>query len=59
MTHNRSITPSWLDPDSPHYTDQMSLYSDQKTKTMTLDLARIRDQAEKTYKPVPNFKNPE
>ena len=38
-------------PDSPHYTDQMQLYADQKTKTMTLDKAKIMAEAESIYHP--------
>ncbi len=38
-------------PDSPHYTDQMELYADQKTKTMTLDKAKIIAEAESVYHP--------
>ncbi|TNF26213.1 MAG: acylase [Bacteroidetes bacterium] len=40
-------------PDSPHYTDQMKLYSDQKTKEMSLDRAAVFAGAEKIYHPVP------
>ncbi len=40
-------------PDSPHYTDQMQLYADQKTKTMTLDRKQIMEQAVRVYHPVP------
>jgi acyl-homoserine-lactone acylase len=38
-------------PESPHYTDQMDLYSKQKTKTMTLDKATIFRDAERIYHP--------
>ncbi len=38
-------------PDSPHYTDQMDLYSKQQTKVMTLDKATIFKEAEKIYHP--------
>lgn len=38
-------------PDSPHYTDQMQLYADQQTKTMTLDKATIMAEAESVYHP--------
>lgn len=38
-------------PDSPHYTDQMELYSKQQTKVMTLDKATIYKEAERIYHP--------
>jgi acyl-homoserine-lactone acylase len=38
-------------PDSPHYTDQMQLYADQKTKPMTLDKAKIMSEAKSIYHP--------
>lgn len=38
-------------PESPHYTDQMDLYSKQKTKKMTLDKATIFRDAERIYHP--------
>jgi len=38
-------------PDSPHYNDQMELWSQQKTKTMTLDREEIYKNAERTYHP--------
>ena len=38
-------------PDSPHYTDQMQLYADQNTKTMTLDKAKIMAEAKSVYHP--------
>jgi len=37
--------------DSPHYTDQMELYVDQKLKKMTLDKATIFNEAESIYHP--------
>jgi len=37
--------------DSPHYTDQMQLYANQKTKIMTLDKAKIIAEAVATYHP--------
>jgi acyl-homoserine-lactone acylase len=40
-------------PDSPHYTDQMQLYTDQQTKSMTLDKQRILEEAKRIYHPVP------
>jgi acyl-homoserine-lactone acylase len=40
-------------PDSPHYTDQMQLYTDQKTKSMTLDKQRILETAKQVYQPMP------
>jgi acyl-homoserine-lactone acylase len=38
-------------PDSPHYTDQMQLYAEQKTKVMTLDVEKIKREAVRTYHP--------
>jgi acyl-homoserine-lactone acylase len=38
-------------PGSPHYTDQMQLYADQKTKVMTLDKEKILREAKRTYQP--------
>lgn len=38
-------------PDSPHYTDQMKLYADQKTKVMTLDREKIMKEAKAIYHP--------
>ena len=38
-------------PDSPHYTDQMDLYANQKTKTMTFDKEKILKEAERVYHP--------
>jgi acyl-homoserine-lactone acylase len=38
-------------PDSPHYTDQMELYSKQQTKVMTLDKVTIYKEAERIYHP--------
>lgn len=38
-------------PESPHYNDQMDLYVQQKTKTMTLDKATILSKAKKNYHP--------
>jgi acyl-homoserine-lactone acylase len=38
-------------PDSPHYTDQMQMFVDQKLKPMTLDKASIYRDAEKVYHP--------
>jgi acyl-homoserine-lactone acylase len=37
--------------DSPHYADQMELFSQQKTKTMTLDKATVLKDATKIYSP--------
>ena len=36
---------------SPHYTDQMKLYIDKKTKKMTLDKDKIYNEAESIYNP--------
>lgn len=38
-------------PESPHYNDQMELYVNQKTKSMTLDKATILKNAKKQYHP--------
>ncbi len=38
-------------PDSPHYTDQMQLYVQQKRKPMTLDKREILDKAKRIYHP--------
>lgn len=38
--------------DSPHYTDQMQLYVEQKTKPMTLNKAAVYQQAAKKYHPL-------
>lgn len=38
-------------PDSPHYTDQMSLYVNKQTKPMTLNKAEVYKKAEKIYHP--------
>ena len=40
-------------PDSPHYTDQMQLYADQGTKTMTLNKDKIFAESERIYHPNP------
>lgn len=38
-------------PNSPHYTDQMPLFSAQQTKVMTLDWEQIKKDAERIYHP--------
>ncbi|MCZ2444677.1 MAG: penicillin acylase family protein, partial [Flavobacteriales bacterium] len=38
-------------PNSKHYTDQMQLFSNQKTKPMTLDKETIWNNAERIYHP--------
>ena len=38
-------------PSSPHYTDQMQLYVDKKTKKMTLDKESIYKNAASVYNP--------
>lgn len=40
-------------PSSPHYTDQMKLYAEMKTKEMTLDRENIFNEAESVYHPEP------
>lgn len=37
-------------PESPHYTDQMALYAQHKTKPMALDLDWVRAQAVRSYR---------
>lgn len=37
--------------DSPHYADQMMMFINQKRKSMTLDLKKVRVQAEAIYHP--------
>lgn len=39
------------DPDSPHYTDQMQLFSEEKFKPMTFDKEEILKKAELVYHP--------
>ncbi len=39
-------------PDSPHYADQMLLFVNQKRKPMTLDLDKVRAEAEAIYHPL-------
>ena len=38
-------------PESPHYTDQMELYSNFETKTMSFDRAEVMKTAKKVYAP--------
>jgi acyl-homoserine-lactone acylase len=38
-------------PDSPHYADQMELFSQQKTKKMTLDKNVVLKEAKRIYHP--------
>ncbi len=38
-------------PNSPHYTDQLPLFSTQQTKVMTLDWEAIKKNAERIYQP--------
>jgi acyl-homoserine-lactone acylase len=38
-------------PDSPHFTDQMQLFADKKTKPMTLDKAAVLKDAVRVYSP--------
>jgi len=37
--------------DSPHYTDQMEMYVNQRTKTMTLDKEKVMSEAVRKYHP--------
>jgi acyl-homoserine-lactone acylase len=41
-------------PDSPHYTDQMKLFSEEKFKPMTFEKEEILKKAEKVYHPNSN-----
>ena len=38
-------------PESPHYTDQMELYSNFETKTMSFDRSDVMKTAKKVYAP--------
>jgi acyl-homoserine-lactone acylase len=38
-------------PDSPHYTDQMEMFVNKQTKTMTLDKETIFREAVRKYHP--------
>ncbi|MGB1318224.1 MAG: penicillin acylase family protein, partial [Flavobacteriales bacterium] len=38
-------------PESPHYNDQMELWTQQKTKPMTLNREEVYKEAEKIYNP--------
>ncbi|MDB9941869.1 penicillin acylase family protein, partial [Flavobacteriaceae bacterium] len=38
-------------PDSPHYNDQMEMYTSYKTKKMTFDKAKIYANAKRIYHP--------
>jgi acyl-homoserine-lactone acylase len=38
-------------PESPHYTDQMEMFSQQKTKTMSLDKEKVLKEAKRVYAP--------
>jgi len=44
------------DPDSPHFSDQMDLFVNQQTKTMSLDLDSVLHNAERLYHPYTNQK---
>ncbi|MDX2002591.1 MAG: penicillin acylase family protein [Chitinophagales bacterium] len=46
-----SVYGSSARPDSPHYNDQMRLFSKQQTKTMTMDWQQILKEAERVYQP--------
>ena len=39
------------DPDSPHYTDQMKLAAERKTRPMTLDIKKVLAEAVRIYHP--------
>jgi acyl-homoserine-lactone acylase len=38
-------------PDSPHYTDQMEMFIEKKTKKMTLEKSKVLESAVKVYSP--------
>ncbi|MCP4458007.1 MAG: acylase [Cytophagales bacterium] len=38
-------------PDSPHYNDQMEMFTQQKRKTMTLDIEEVRKNSIRVYSP--------
>ncbi|MDG1422961.1 MAG: penicillin acylase family protein [Flavobacteriaceae bacterium] len=38
-------------PESPHYTDQMELYSNFETKTMSFDRSDVMKTAKRVYAP--------
>ena len=40
------------EPDSPHYTDQMQLFADQKLKPMSLDIDKAFAEADTIYNPL-------
>ena len=48
-----SVVPfgSSTDPSSPHYTDQMEMYTQQKAKKLTFDKEEIMEKAERIYQP--------
>jgi len=48
---------SSADPESPHYTDQMQLFVDQKLKPMTLDRAQVLADAKSIYHPMEIIQN--
>ena len=39
------------DQNSPHYTDQMKMYAEKKTKKMTLDKNKIFNEGVRIYNP--------
>lgn len=43
---------SSAEPDSPHYTDQMQLFADQKLKPMSLDIDKAFAEADTVYYPL-------
>ena len=43
---------SSAEPDSPHYTDQMGLFADQKLKSMTLSLSEVQSTSVTSYHPM-------
>ena len=38
-------------PDSPHFNDQMEMFTQQKRKSMTLDIEEVRKNAVRIYSP--------
>ena len=43
---------SSAEPDSPHYTDQMQLFTQQKLKSMTLSLEEVKATSMNSYHPM-------
>ena len=48
---------SSANPDSPHYTDQMDLFVNQKLKPISLDTAKVISEAKSIYHPMTLVEN--